>query len=121
VLFCSEVWPLALRTLIDMLEVDAGGSKDSVAKAPEDASEEMLERLQETGGYSNIYARLAFALKEQPDEYPSIESPAFFASALGELCQSVPGQMPGRIQRVLNASQLQLLQSVLRQHNISLV
>lgn len=103
-----------------MLEEDASGSK-IVAKSADDASEEMLNKLQESGGYSNAYARLAFALNEQSDDYPSIEPRSFFATALGELCQSLPGQMPARIQQLLNAAQLQVLQSLLQQHNVTLV
>ena len=116
----ADVWPHALCTLVDMLEDGVNGSK-AKQKSRDEVSEEMLDRLQEQGGYSNVYSRLAFALNERVDEYPSIEPAVFFVSSLADLCRSHPGQLQARVQQALNASQMQVLQTMLQKHNVSLV
>ncbi|XXQ36104.1 Importin N-terminal domain-containing protein [Plasmodiophora brassicae] len=86
----ERFWADALDKLVDLLEIISGGADVATAADP---AESILSQLEEAGGYSASYNRLAFASAPAKDPFPNTDVVQMFTQALAEASRLRPGKL----------------------------
>lgn len=113
----SEIWVQLFRVIFTITEVESGKQGSSNEDEFTFVDEEADAR-----EFDSTYSKLAFA--PIPESTPSSEvavAPAFFASKLGALFGSFPGQYSGLLQSTLSIEELNGLKSFLSLHGVNFV